>query len=448
MSGSRPKPVRVGDVIGGKYRVEKTLGEGGIGMVVRARHLELRQPVAIKALLLSDDDEQVARFMREARASVQLRSEHVAKVNDVGRLADGTPYMVMEYLDGEDLGAIAERNRMSLEQAVGVLLQACEGIAEAHALGIVHRDLKPRNLFLTHNARGRPLVKVLDFGLAKTFGAIGKDSHVTGSMTIAGSPPYMSPEQVRALRDVDVRTDIWALGVCLYELMTGRTPFEAPTIPEVCARILMDHATPIEHWLPDVAPGARQIIERCLLKDRSGRFANLWELALALEPFGPPEARGAADRVREALFAAPPRELPAEIDAHPPVPTEARSQQRADGETRTAFHTAHERRTLSARWPIVAVVAAAAIVGLGGAGAALKLARGRTAASAAPSVQASALAPVEPPPAATLAPLPDAGAARSGASSSEAPTDTPPAAPRRAPTPKPRAPAHPESTRM
>jgi serine/threonine-protein kinase len=344
MSGSRPKPVRVGDVVGGKYCVERTLGEGGIGIVVRARHIELRQPVAIKALLLSDDEEQVARFMREARASVQLRGEHVAKVTDVGRLDDGTPFMVMEYLDGEDLGAVADRQRLPPGDAVAYVLQACEGIAEAHALGIIHRDIKPRNLFLTRNGRGRPLVKVLDFGLAKTVGKTDKDSHVTSTLTIAGSPPYMSPEQVRALRDIDVRTDVWSLGVCLYELLSGETPFDAPTIPEVCARVLMDQPTPIDEWVSHVPEGLRSVIERCFAKERDRRFANLGELAAALEPFASADAHGAADRIREALSARPRAALPDDepIEAEPSNP-DALTLVRRDSETRTAFHTAQVR---------------------------------------------------------------------------------------------------------
>jgi serine/threonine-protein kinase len=314
-------------------------------VVVRARHVELRQPVAIKVLLLRDDEEQVARFMREARASVQLRGEHVAKVTDVGRLDDGTPFMVMEYLDGEDLGAICERQRLPLRDAVGYVLQACEGIAEAHALGIIHRDIKPRNLFLTRNERGRPLVKVLDFGLAKTFGNAGKDSHLTGMLTIAGSPPYMSPEQVRALRDVDTRADVWSLGVCLYELLSGETPFDAPTIPEVCARILMDQPTPIEQWVNDVPEGLRSALERCFAKERDQRFADLAELAGALEPYASADAQGAADRIREALSAAPKPELPeGEVQDAAETNPEAVTPVHPKSETRTAFHTAHERR--------------------------------------------------------------------------------------------------------
>src|SRR5450755_3417360 len=193
------KPVALGDVIGGKYRVEREIGQGGVGRVVQARHLELHLAVAIK-ILLRDDKEQVTRFMREARAAVLLRGEHVAKVTDVGRLADGTPYMVMEFLEGENLGSVAERGPLSIDDAATYFLQACEGVAEAHSLGIVHRDIKPANLFLTRSARGRPLVKVLDFGIAKGGGAAGDDLRLTGELAVFGSPPYMSPEQVRASR--------------------------------------------------------------------------------------------------------------------------------------------------------------------------------------------------------------------------------------------------------
>ncbi len=218
-------------------------------MVVQARHLELHQPVAIKILLLRDDGEQVARFMQEARAAVRLRSEHVAKVTDVGRLPDGTPYMVMEFLEGENLASVSERCPLAVEDAATFMLQACEGVAEAHSLGIVHRDLKPANLFLTRNARGRPLVKVLDFGIAKRGDASGDDRRLTGALAVIGSPPYMSPEQVRASRDVDVRSDIWSLGVSLYELLTGRLPFDGDTVQDICARVLTDDAQ-VAYWQP------------------------------------------------------------------------------------------------------------------------------------------------------------------------------------------------------
>jgi serine/threonine-protein kinase len=440
MPNPQRKPVQAGDVIGGKYRVERTLGEGGIGVVVRARHLELGFPVAIKVLLAHDDGEQVARFMREARASVRIRSEHVARVTDVGRLANGTPYMVMELLEGEDLGALAERGPLPVADAAALLLQACEGIAAAHALGIVHRDVKPRNLFLTRSAHGRPLVKVLDFGLARAFDGAGADARLTASMTIAGSPPYMSPEQVRALRDVDVRSDFWSLGVSFYELLTSRTPFESATVAEICARILRDPPTPIGTWIAEPPPAVTQLLDRCLAKDREARFQSLDDLTAALEALAPPECAGTAARVRDVLSSPMPADAvdPDEVIA-PAFP--------ADGDTRTAFNG--DRARTSRRAPIAAAIG----------GAACALAVGVVAdaiwirATAEPTGAADAVRPptepvvLPPPSAGPPAPVHDeAGTPAAGAHPSPRSTGsgaTPPSPARRPPKA-----SHPESTRM
>src|SRR5580692_11053877 len=210
--------IKPGELLAGRYRIESVLGEGGMGVVVAATHMQLGKKVAVKILRreLASDDEQSARFSREAQAGVRLTGDHSVHVLDVGQLADGTPYMVMEFLVGADLGEVlTQRTRLSPFDAVDHILQATEGIAEAHAHGIIHRDIKPQNLFLTHRADGSPLVKVLDFGLNK---GVDNDKSLTKSRTIFGSPYYMSPEQMKASRDVDARTDIWALGACLYEL--------------------------------------------------------------------------------------------------------------------------------------------------------------------------------------------------------------------------------------
>ena len=210
-------PVRPGDVLAGKYRVDRVLGVGGMGVVVAATHLQLQQRVALKFMLDAGlaQPTQVERFGREARAAVRLRSDHVARVLDVGTLETGSPYIVMEYLDGSDIGSVLEqRGAMPVDMAVDCVLQACDAVAEAHALGIVHRDLKPRNLFLTTRNDGRALVKVLDFGISKH--TTGSDLSLTRTTEIMGSPSYMSPEQFRSAKLVDERTDIWALGAILY----------------------------------------------------------------------------------------------------------------------------------------------------------------------------------------------------------------------------------------
>jgi serine/threonine-protein kinase len=300
----RDNAIRAGDVIGEKYVVERVIGQGGMGIVLAARHAELQQRVAVKVLPDSqaDDGEMVERFMREARAAARLKSEHAVKVIDVGRRKrSGAPYIVMELLQGEDLGALVERGgQLAIPDAVDFVLQACEAVAEAHALGIIHRDLKPRNLFLSMRIGGaRPIVKVLDFGLAKRIDY--QDKSLTSTQAVMGSPQYMSPEQMRSSRDVDIRTDIWSLGVCLYELLCGRVPFESDAVAVLCAMVLKDPAPPATTFRRDLPLPLEAILARCLAKDPSQRFANVGELAAVLEPFGVPESRGAAERVWTVL---------------------------------------------------------------------------------------------------------------------------------------------------
>jgi serine/threonine-protein kinase len=297
--------IKPGDVLGGKYRIERVIGQGGMGIVAAARHTELHQRVAIKVLPahLTPDAEIVERFMREARAAARLRSEHAVKVVDVGARSNGSPYIVMELLDGEDLGALSERGPLPIPVAVDYILQACEAVAEAHALGILHRDLKPRNLFLTTKLHGKPLVKVLDFGLAKSMSM--HERALTATATAMGSPQYMSPEQMKASRDIDFRTDIWSLGICLYELVSAHVPFDSAAVPVLCAMVLKDDPTPLPTFRPDVPPVLWAIIQKCLMKAPADRFATVSELAAALEPFAPPEAQGAGLRIAAVLNAVP-----------------------------------------------------------------------------------------------------------------------------------------------
>ena len=289
-----------GDVIAGKYQVEKVLGKGGMGVVVAARHTSLRQHVAVKfllpkALTLPGAAE---RFLREARAAVAIRSEHVARVIDVGELESGAPYMVMEYLTGTDFGQVLKtRGTLPLKEAVDYVLQACEALAEAHALGVVHRDLKPGNLFLTTRADGSPLVKVLDFGLSKATKP-GEDEHsLTAPDVIVGSPHYMSPEQLRSLKQVDARSDVWALGVILYQLLSGRRPFESDSLVGTCARIAAEPPTPLRERKPDVPAELETIIGRCLEKDREKRLQTVADLARLLAPYGSERAPISVERI-------------------------------------------------------------------------------------------------------------------------------------------------------
>jgi serine/threonine-protein kinase len=290
-----------GQVLAGKYLVERVIGHGGMGVVVSAKHVHLGQRVALKFLNAEacKTQEAVARFLREARAAVQIQGEHVARVTDVGMLESGAPYMVMELLRGADLGQIVKtRGPLTVHEAVEYVLQACEAIAEAHVLGIVHRDLKPQNLFLTQRPDGSPLVKVLDFGISKTpIGGSLFEGNLTSGEVMMGSPKYMSPEQMRSTRDVDARTDVWALGVVLYELLAGAPPFQADTMAGLAAAIQTMPPTALRFVRADVPVELERVIFRCLEKHRDARMPSVAALAEALRPFAPPHASVSVERV-------------------------------------------------------------------------------------------------------------------------------------------------------
>jgi serine/threonine-protein kinase len=303
-------PVREGDLVAGKYRIEKEIGAGGMGVIVAARHEQLDQRVAIKFVRgeTLGNEEGVQRFLREARAAVRLRSEHAARVLDVGTLESGVPFMVMEYLEGQDLGRVlVERGPISAELAADWIAQACEALAEAHAAGIVHRDLKPQNLFLARTVGGADHVKVLDFGVSKSIESMtGPPGALTRTSAILGSPLYMAPEQMRSSRDVDARADVWALGVVLFELLTRRWPFEAETLPGLCLKVVGDPPMSLAELRPDVPEHIVAVIERCLAKDPADRYANAAELSTALEPLLPLGSRVSVERARLAMSTAPP----------------------------------------------------------------------------------------------------------------------------------------------
>ena len=310
---SRPPssaPVAVGHVLASKYRVEGVLGMGGMGVVVAATHLDLEQKVALKFLLPSTaaDPVIVERFLREARAAVRLKSPHVARTLDTGRLDDGCPFIVMELLEGNDLDAEVEARGapLAVEDAASYVLQACDALAEAHAMGIIHRDLKPANLFLARGHDGRAQVKVLDFGISKLLPA-AEGSSRAGSMTatdsVFGSPAYMSPEQMRSSKEVDARADIWSVGVVLYELVTCRLPFDAPTALEIGLKASQDEPLRPTLLRPDLPESFERVILRCLEKDPARRFPSIADVAAALAPFAHPRDRGIADRTHDIVIA-------------------------------------------------------------------------------------------------------------------------------------------------
>ena len=313
-------PVKPGDVLGGKFRIERVLGIGGMGVVCAATHLQLGQLVALKFMLPQalQFPQNVARFEREARNAVRLKSDHVAKVTDVGTLDDGAPYMVMEFLEGLDLDEyVQQQGPLPITTAVDFLLQACEAISEAHSLGIVHRDLKPKNLFLTSKLGGRSIVKVLDFGISKQLG-VTEDMSLTSTSHVIGSPNYMSPEQLRASKDVDHRTDIWALGAILFELLTAQVPFPADTVTQLTAMVIADEPQAIEKLRPDVPEEIRAVVRKCLEKKRDDRFATVADLMMALSPFSSQASQSGAHASSSGSFFPPSPSVapPAERSSH------------------------------------------------------------------------------------------------------------------------------------
>jgi len=294
---------RVGTVLAGKYRVERVLGAGGMGVVVAAHHIGLNTKVAIKFLLpeMLRSREIVARFAREAQAAVRITNEHVARVFDVGTLETGAPYMVMEYLDGGDLdGWLKQRGALPIEQAVEFVLQACIAVAEAHGLGIVHRDLKPANLFCVRRSDGQLSIKVLDFGISKMTGVGGMDSSgmgVTRTSAMLGTPLYMSPEHLKSSKTADAQSDIWSLGVILFELLAGKVPFDAESVADLAVKLATEPPSSLRGFRPDVPAGLEAIVFKCLERDKARRYRNVAQLAVALLPFAPTRARASVERI-------------------------------------------------------------------------------------------------------------------------------------------------------
>jgi serine/threonine-protein kinase len=263
--------------IGGRYRIDRILGEGGAGCVYHATHADLKRGVAIKVVRPGRETaHSVERMRREARAVAKLRGPHVVRLLDYGDDPALGRYIVMEYVEGSTLRAQLERGPFAPGRAVSLAIQACEALGEAHSHGIVHRDIKPANLMLGTAADGREILKVADFGIAKA------ESHsvsLTESATLLGSPKYMSPEQIREARNVDARSDLWSLGVVLYEMVSGRLPFEAFTASGLLARIAADPPTPLRERLPGVSRELESVIMACLEKDPARRIASAEALA-------------------------------------------------------------------------------------------------------------------------------------------------------------------------
>lgn len=287
-----------GEVVDGKYRVERVLGRGGMGLVLLARNLLLGEPVAIKVLAGRSTPALRGRLLMEARAAARLESDHVVRVFDVGHTSAGDPYLVMEYLAGEPLSEVLERGGpQPVTQSVGWLLEACQGLAVAHCNGIIHRDLKPANLFLCRRRDGSSRLKLLDFGVAKLPAREG----LVSTTHPLGSPLYMAPEQLAPDAGVDARLDIWGMGVVLYEALAGKPPFVAHSLLDLAAQLRSEAHVPVRELRPDVPGGLSEAVDRCLAKRREERWQDLVQLARALAPFGPAGAAEALAKIERVL---------------------------------------------------------------------------------------------------------------------------------------------------
>ncbi len=392
--------VKEGDVIAGRYRVEQVIAVGGMGIVLSARHMQLGQRVAIK--LLHHDSKQAAlRFLTEAKASAQLRSDHIVRVSDVGQLESGEPFMVMELLEGADLAQVLDREgALPVEVAVSYLLEAMEGIAEAHAARIVHRDLKPGNLFRAQHTDGSTVIKVLDFGVSK---ALSEDVRTAGTVTttdaVFGSPLYMSPEQMQSATKADERSDVWSLGVVLYELLTRRMPFEAESMAGLAVVIATESPRRLGMHLASAPAELEGVIVKCLAKNPAERYQTVAELAADLEPFAP-AARHRVERIQRLILGttAPPLAVPSAPSLSRIMPPGAETLGPVD--STTGFDAAASPKR-SRVLPIAAAVVAC--VGIAAAGAVL-LRRHPPVAPAAAGAPSAVLTPAPPPVTATAPP--------------------------------------------
>lgn len=339
----------------GRYRIERVIGSGGMGVVLKATHIHLGQPVAIKLLQprLVRSASAIERFLREAQLVARLKSEHVVRVIDLGMLNDGTPFIVLEHLDGMDLSQLA-RLAPSLGEVVDLVLQACEGLAEVHALGVVHRDIKPANLFVTQRADRTRLLKILDFGISKTV----LSTSLTVAGTTLGTPAYMSPEQFRSPSRVDVRSDIWSLGAVLYRLLRGAPPFIGDTSREVALRVQHD---PLPRFTLPLPGALDAIVERCLEKDPERRFHNVAELAHALSSYAESASESTLESAAGAAISAErTRRTLGNITLELTAPPDPESEPAPQHPTTLDLPAAADSQEV--RWPLVLVMTVLACV--------------------------------------------------------------------------------------
>jgi len=267
---------RIGTVVGGRYRIDKIIGSGGMGSVFAGAHTWTERQVAVKILhpdLAAVDEASVKRFFREAKASARLKHPNVVDILDMGETRDGVPFIVLELLDGESLAARLENGALDPDEALRVLLPVMDALERAHELGMVHRDIKPDNIFIAVDGSGRTVPKLLDFGITKLVD--GQDSFATATGVLVGTPFYMSPEQAVAPKTVDARTDVWAIGVVFYEALTGVLPFEADLPISVIGKVIADDPVHLSEAAPWVPEPIIACIHRALAKDKAERPAGM-----------------------------------------------------------------------------------------------------------------------------------------------------------------------------
>jgi len=307
---TREEEIPEGEILAGKYRVTRVIGAGAMGIVVQVVALAREGVFALKLLRPSVARDPIAaqRFLREAEVAGRIENPHVVKISDVGEVATGAPYLVMEYLVGTTVEArLAGDKSLPYEEACALGLQLAEGLAAAHAMGVVHRDIKPANLYLTRGADGAEVLKIVDFGLSKILDPEGTESaSLTRTQTALGSPLYMSPEQMRSARTAGLRADQWSLGAVLYRMVTGHRPFDADALARVCVQVLSGDFVPVTSRRPDVPAALAAAIERCLRVEPAERYADIAELAAALAPFAGPAGSARAERCRQILEGAAP----------------------------------------------------------------------------------------------------------------------------------------------
>ncbi len=362
-----PDP-HVGMLLLERYRIVCKIGEGGMGAVYEATHELIGRRVAVKCLhpQFASDAQVVARFQREAQASSMVGNEHIVDVTDMGRFPDGSPFIVLEFLEGQELGKLIERDgAQPLGRVVHILTQACRALGAAHAKGIVHRDLKPENIYLVERHDDPDFVKVIDFGISKMKEqAESLSGGLTKTGMALGTPYYMSPEQAQGLKDVDQRADVYALGVILFEALTGRLPFEADTYPLLMVKIMTEAPPPLRSYRPDLPLGLEQVAQQAMAKNRDERFRSVEELAAALAPF--------AHVNDEPVVVAPPRPLaPTAPGFGTPPPATAVGTPGPGTGTPWASEAPPPMPQRKSRTPLYVGAAVLGVLGLGAGGAAL-----------------------------------------------------------------------------